>query len=184
MAENDITSNPSSPFYDNPREDNIRLDDQGDLISKFLFEPNHRHYDGDDYFTFVNKNDILTHTTDEEAIVLRPHMENIVILNRHLDRKTVLIPSGQYEKVAEGKDTNGNDIIVAKEVMVAKEIDVERFAISIRNEKTFIRAITVTAAGRGGMLVKDSKTVRLEKEQTIEDKTETRPGFWAKVKKK
>lgn len=173
------TSNPESPFYDNPKEDNIRVEDNGDLITKFLYEPNHKHYGSGDYLNFINKNFILTHTNDDEAVAMRPSMENVVILNRHLDEKSVYENTGEFEKI---EDEAGN--IIVKPIFVERKVVKERFEISIRNEITKLAAIAVTAAGRGGMFIKDSKTVRLEKDQTIEDKTETRPGFWAKIKKK
>jgi hypothetical protein len=178
----DETSNPGSPFYDNPKDDHIDVADQYELFTKFIFEPNHTHYGTEDFLNHINKTMTFTHTTDEEAIMIRPHLENITILNRHKEPKRVLVPTGEVEEYEVGE--GDNKAVVRRPVFEERLEYTDRFAITIRNEITFVAGVNATAAGRGGALMKDSKTVKVDKEMTIEDRTDTRPGFWAKIKKK
>lgn len=170
----------SNPFYD--RDDaNIQVGDNFEMLTKFAMEPNLQHYGYGDELNHINKNLLFTalkRSAGEPERVIN-QLENITILRKYYEDVEVEVPSGQYERVE--ADTN-DEKLVARPIMIKQKVRVYRFERLINYFSTKLYGITVTAAGADGALLRVMKTSFVQKDQTIEDRTETKRGFWGKQK--
>jgi hypothetical protein len=178
MNENN-NDNQINPFDDRKdREDNILVGDNYELITKFSMEPNLGHYGYGDELNHINKNLLFTNLNrkyGEVDTVLR-QLENITILKRHLRRKMLKQVKG-YEKISETSDNVSVRPIVSEE-----EVTFHRFHNLIKYCSTKLYGTTSAAGGTDAKLLQMLRSTFINKEQTIEDRTETRNSFWGKMK--
>lgn len=166
-----------NPFYD--RDENINVNDQFEFLTRFAMEQNLAHYGYGDKLSHINKNILFTNLSrkDGEVDKVVKLLEIITILKRFQRRKKVLVPSGQFEKIGENEEN-----VAAREILIEQEIVYFRFNNMQDYFSTKLYATTSAAAGENSSLAKLMKSSFVHKEQSIEDKTETRAGFWAKPK--
>lgn len=165
----------------NERDDTIGVADQYEMVTKFAMEQNLAHYGYGDKLTHINKNLLFTNLKtqhDEPGLIIR-QLKNITILKRFVVEKTVVVPTGEFHAIDDGK---GN--MIYKPIFVQQTIKQYRFNNTIDNSSTLVYGITSTAAGRDGKLLETLKSTFLHKEQSIEDKTETKKGTWLSPKRK
>lgn len=169
------------PFHE--RDDTIGVADQYDMVTKFAMEPNHQHYGYGDKLNHINKNIHFTNLKrqhDEPQLVIN-QMKNITILKRFREETELTFPTGKYEEVEEDSNT---EKVVAREVYVRRKVDHYRYRDLIDYFSTKMYGITSTAAGTDAKLLEMLKSTFLHKEQSIEDKTETKGGVWNNLKGK
>lgn len=167
------------PFFE--RDDTIGVADQFDMITKFAMEPNIGHYGYGTKLNHINKNILFTNLKRQhgEPEFVQSQLKNITILKRFVDEVEVDIPTGKYE-VVDGDE----DKVTYREIFVRKKVDTYEYRVLIDYMSTKVYGITATAAGTDAKLLEILKSTFLHKEQTIEDKTETKSGFWSKMKNK
>ena len=167
------------PF--NERDDTIGVNDQFEMITKFAMEQNLSHYGYKDKLSHINKNLLFTNqkTQHNEPELIIKQLENITILKRFVKERIEFVFSGEYR---EEKDEEGN--VFMKPLYVETRVPYYRFNNTIDNSSTFVYGITSTAAGRDAKLLEVLKSTFLHKEQTIEDRTDTKKGTWLSPKKR
>lgn len=166
------------PFHE--RDDNIGVADHFELITKFSMEQNLGHYGYDDKLNHLNKNLLFTNLSREwnEPEIIQNFSKSLTILANHTERKQVLVPTGEIRQVETEQG------IVEHEVFEKQYADVRRFKRLEIYMASKVFSITSTAAGTNAALLEKLKSTFLHKEQTIEDKTKTESGMWAKLKGK
>jgi len=178
MIEDNTPSPRDYPQF-HERDDTIGVSDQFEMITKFAMEQNLSHYGYNDKLNHINKNLLFTNLKSQhhEPEIIIKQLKNITILKRFVKQKEVMVPNGfrEYE------DENGN--VITKPVFVAQTIEFYRFGNTIDNSSTTVYGITSTAAGRDGKLLETLKSTFLHKEQSIEDRTDTKKGTWFSAKK-
>lgn len=162
------------------REDNIRVDDQYGLMTDFLMEPHLGHYGYGERLNHINKNLILTNLSRKhgESDEAKRFIQSITILKRFLKHRSIAVPTGKYEQVGE----NENALLV-REIFVQGQEEYYRFNNLVHIFSGDLFGITSVAAGTNGQFFKDAKTNTIRKEQTIEDRTETKQTWFAKKNK-
>jgi hypothetical protein len=168
------------------KDDTIGVGDNYELITKFSMEPNLGHYRNapsyEDKLAHINKNLLFTNlkTQHNEPEKIINQLKNITILKRFVITRTVMVPTGQHREVV---DPVTGDVYY-KELYAQQVIQEYRFKNTIDNSSTLVYGVTSTAAGRDGKLLETLKSTFLHKEQSIEDKTETKKGTWLSPKNK
>lgn len=166
------------PFHE--REDTIGVADQFEMITKFSMEQNLGHYGYGDKLQHLNKNLLFTNLSRQygEPEAIQRLSRALTILSGHTEKKTVEKATGKYEKIDESEEG-----VLAREIFLREEVEERRFKRLETYIASKVFAITSTAAGTNLKLLETLKSTFLHKEQSIEDKTETKGGFWNKVKK-
>lgn len=166
-----------NPLNDN-RDDGVAVADQFELLTKFSMEPNLQHYGYGTRLNHLNKNLLLTNLKREhgEPQEIQKLSRAITILSGHEEEQEVLVETGEYHEF------QMEDKVIRKPIFVVQKIPLKRFERleGYIGSKVFV--ITSTAAGVNAALLEKLKSSFLHKEQTIEDKTATQGGLWAKVK--
>jgi hypothetical protein len=173
--------NPAEYPQFNEKEDTIGVSDQFEMITKFAMEQNLSHYGFKDKLSHINKNLLFTNlkTQHNEPENILKQLKNITILKRFVIEKEIIVPSGEYK---EEQDEQGN--IIYRPIFIKQVVPHYRFNNTIDNSSTFVYGVTSTAAGRDGKLLETLKSTFLHKEQSIEDKTETKKGTWLSPKRR
>jgi hypothetical protein len=179
MAEENRNPEDYPQFHE--RDDTIGVNDQFEMITKFAMEQNLGHYGYKEKLNHINKNLLFTNlkTQHNEPELIIRQLKNITILKRFVIEKEVVVFSGEYEKET---DEEGN--VLYNPVYVKQIVQQYRFNNTIDNSSTFVYGVTSTAAGRDGKLLETLKSTFLHKEQTIEDRTETKKGTWLTPKRR
>jgi hypothetical protein len=170
----------------NERDDTIGVGDNYELITKFAMEQNLAHYrnqpSDEDKLAHINKNLLFTNvkTIHNQPEKIINQLKNITILKRFIVTKTVMVPTGEHREVTD--PVTGE--VFYKQLFARQVISEYRFKNTIDNSSTLVYGVTSTAAGRDGKLLETLKSTFLHKEQTIEDKTETKKGTWLSPKRK
>jgi hypothetical protein len=168
-----------NPFDErNDKQDNILVNDNYELITKFAMEQNLGHYGFGEELNHINKNILFTNLSrkhGEVDTVLR-QLENITILKRHLRTKRIKQIKG-YEKLSETTEEVNVRAVISEE-----DVTYHRFHNLVKYCSTKLYGTTSASAGTEAKLLQILRTTFVNKDQTIEDKTETRNSFWGKNK--
>lgn len=166
-----------NPFNESKeREDNILVGDNYELLTKFAMEQNLSHYGYGDELNHINKNILFTNLSRKHGdidTVLR-QLENITILKRHIRSKIIKKIKGYEEK------TSTEDAVTVKPVYADEEISYHRFHNLIKYCSTKLYGTTSAAAGTDAKLLQMLRSTFINKDQTIEDRTETKNSFFSK----
>lgn len=162
----------SDDRIDQRKEEEIVINDNYELLSKFALEPNLKHYDYP--LAHINKNLILSNADKEQVPIILRQLENITIFKKFKEeiKENVLVG---YEPVQQ-EDGSVLHVPHYKEETVI----VSRFRNLDNFSATQVFGRTSLSAGAKLALVKQLKTNIYQKEQTIEDKTETKRGWFSK----
>lgn len=179
MADERLEPNQYPQFHE--RDDTIGVSDQFEMITKFAMEQNLAHYGYGEKLNHINKNLLFTNlkTQHEEPQRIIRQLQNITILKRFVVEKEVAVPTGEYETI---EDAEGN--IFYRPIYVVQKQRTYRFNNTIDYSSTLVYGITSTAAGRDAKLIEMLRSTFLHKEQSIEDKTDTKKGTWFAPKKR
>lgn len=172
------------PRYNPPldeKNDDFAIGDNIDLITKFTMEQNLGHYGYRDKLRHLNKNILFTNLSRQhgEPEFIQKISRAITILSSHVEHVEEIVPSGQVETLAEDGTT-----IIVKQVFVRQPVEVRRFDRLETYMSSKIFTVTSTAAGTNAKLLELLRSTFLHKDHTIEDKTKTEGGLWAKLKGK
>lgn len=182
--QNQLSGSTQDPFYDNPKEDGIQVGDPYELLTKFAMEPNLGKFGYGEELRHINKNLSLTNLKEEygDISTIKNQGDSLTILGRHWEEKITYVPTGEYRDV-EREMVNGEAVVIRVPVYAEKHERTLRFKITMDSCANTMFITSATAGGRDASLLKVLKTAFINKDQSIEDRTETRPGFWAKMKK-
>lgn len=159
-------------YIDKRKEEDIVINDNYELLSKFALEPNLKHYDYP--LAHINKNLILSNCKPQDVPVVLRQLENITIFKKFKEETTEKILVG-YDKI-EGEDGS----ITYRPHYKEEKIILCRFRNLDNFSATKVFGMTSLSAGEKLSLVKQLKTSTYQKEQTIEDRTETKKGWFSR----
>jgi hypothetical protein len=173
-----------NPLLERPgdrEEENIAVADQFELLTRFAMEQNLAHYGYGDKLQHLNKNILFTNLKREfnEPEEIRKLSRALTILSGHTQEEIMDIRTGQYEQIGSGDTT-----VTAREIIMREKVIQRRFKRLETYIASKVYAITSTSAGANAKLLETLKSTFLHKETSIEDKTETKGGLWAKMKGK
>ena len=170
-----------NPFRDQ-REDSINVGDQYELLTKFAMEQRLAHYGYGPDLDHINKNLLFTNLSRQHGETDRvvKMLEIVTILKRHKLFVRKMLPTGKFEEIEEA---GTDEKLVAREIYIDQELELARFKNLINYFSTKLYGLTSSAAGSDAKLLQILKSTFLHKEQTIEDRTATNQGFWARMKK-
>lgn len=168
-----------NPFSDT-RDDNINVGDNYELLTRFAMEQNLGHYGYGEKLNHINKNVLFTNLSRSagETDKVQRMIENITILKRFLKMSVVDVPTGEFERIEEGVS-----LVKAREIFLRQQMQAYRFRALIDYFSAKLYGTTSTAAGANAELLKTLKSSFLHKEQSIEDKTETKQGWFLRPRR-
>lgn len=161
--------------------DEMAIADNIDFITQFSMEQNLRHYGYGDKLRHLNKNILFTNLSRQfgEPEYIQKISKAITILGSHTETGTEIVSTGKAQQT---QDEEGN--IIVKEILLERPTEKRRFERLETYMSGKIFAVTSTAAGTNAKLLELLRSTFLHKDHTIEEKTKTEQGVWAKIRGK